>query len=264
MIPTFVINLDRSTDRLEHITKEFARARLRFNRFPAIEGHSIPQDLQPYFQGCALLPGEIGCYASHLALWHRIASGECGPEALICEDDIALPEDMEWLLENILSVLEPGNWDVVRLSSTPKRAMVRIAQLIGGRALVKYSHEPTNTGATLVSRAGARKLIRPRVVRRPVDQDLRCSWELKLTTYGVEPNPILHNVAGASIIGSMGGTTAIRRADLTRGWRNHAQRIAHNISSLGFSNWARCLAWNTMVRKLKGAGTEFAQMRVKK
>jgi glycosyl transferase, family 25 len=249
MIQTFVINLDRSTDRLGRISKEFARAGLTFNRFPAIDGGSIPPKLQAYFQGCTLLSGEIGCYASHLALWHRVAAGD--EPALICEDDVLLPDDLGALMTDLLRVL-PNGWDVVRLSSVAKRWFTPLkGRLTGGRYLVQYSREPTKTGAMLVSPAGARKLIEPRSIRRAVDQDLRCPWDFDLRTYGVVPRPIREVPGGGSIIGAKG-----RRVQRTRGLSNLSARVAHNVRSLGFSNWARCLAWNSIGRKLIGYSPE--------
>lgn len=242
MIPTFVINLDRSTGRLERITREFSRAGLQFTRFPAVDGRSIPQELEPYFQGSDMLPGEIGCYASHLALWHLVAKQD--QPALICEDDVLLPDDLGSLLRDLLAAL-PRDWDVVRLSSVPKRRVIPIeARLPGERYLVQYSREPTNAGAALVSPAGARKLIEPRVISRPVDQDLRCPWDFGLRTYGVAPRPIREVPGGDSTIGAQG-----QRVHRTRGVGNLWTRIDHNVRLLGLNNWARCLAWN-MGRKL--------------
>src|SRR5215510_522531 len=254
MITAFVINLDRSTARLQRITQEFARAGLAFNRFPAIDGCRVPEELQPYFEGCTLLPGEIGCYASHLALWHLVA--DQGEPALICEDDVLLPDDLGQLLRDLLRTL-PHGWDIVRLSSLAKRGVVPIeGRLAGGRHLIQYSREPTNAGATLVSPGGAAKLIKPRWIGRPVDQDVRCPWEFGLQTYGVVPRPIREVPGGDSIIGAMG-----HRVHRTRGMSNLPACIAHNVRSLGFSNWARCLAWNTMGRKLVRSGAEWSHVR---
>ena len=134
-----------------------------------LDGPNVPQELQPYFQDCDLLRGEIGCYASHLALWHLVAKQD--QPALICEDDVLLADDLGALLRDLLAAL-PRDWDVVRLLSVPKRGVMRIeARLPGERYPVQYSREPTNAGAALISPAGARKLIEPRgnqPPRRPV------------------------------------------------------------------------------------------------
>jgi glycosyl transferase, family 25 len=46
MVQAFVINLDRSPDRLIRMQTEFARVGMTFTRFPAIDGTALPHDLQ--------------------------------------------------------------------------------------------------------------------------------------------------------------------------------------------------------------------------
>jgi glycosyl transferase family 25 len=89
-IPAIVINLDRSLDRLAHIKAEFARAGMAFERFSAVDGCELPAGVKPYFCDATgrlvspLTAGEIGCYASHLAIWQRIAAGRYGQATLVC------------------------------------------------------------------------------------------------------------------------------------------------------------------------------------
>lgn len=88
-VPVMLINLDRSTDRLARMQREFDRAGVRFERFPAVHGTDLPGSVRSYFcdaSGRVISPlpaGEIGCYASHLAIWQRIASGTYGSAALV-------------------------------------------------------------------------------------------------------------------------------------------------------------------------------------
>jgi len=251
-LPVFVINLARSTDRLGRICAEFDRVGVPFNRFEGVDALSIPSELRRYFCDASgvltspLRPGEIGCYASHLALWTRIAGGECGDAALICEDDIRLPDDLISLLDDLIAAL-PVGWDVVRLSSVIRYAVVPVAP-VGCRTLVRFSREPVKTGATLVSCNGARKLLAARIRTRPVDQDLRCPWEFEaLDTYGVAPVPIVQDDA-MSLVEALGGHTSIRYGRQLRAvpW----QRLRHNLPRLGFGPWLKCLIWNVVGRKL--------------
>src|SRR5262245_54110856 len=120
MVPVFVINLDRSADRLARVSRECAQAGVVFARFPAVAGTALPDHLKPYFCDASgnivspLTPGEIGCYASHLALWRRIVH-ENLPAALICEDDAIVPGDIKAIVAEILSVL-PHDWDMAFLA----------------------------------------------------------------------------------------------------------------------------------------------------
>src|SRR5262245_23908593 len=112
-IPALVINLDRSTDRLAHVRAEFARVGMGFERVAAVDGTNLPASLQPYFCNAAgeliskLRPGEIGCYASHLAIWQRVAVSDT--PTLVCEDDITLPDGFRALVNATLAAA-PAGW----------------------------------------------------------------------------------------------------------------------------------------------------------
>lgn len=93
-----VINLDRDVERLAHIGAELARAGIAFERFAAIDGDMLPGWLRRYLGDAeaTLSRGEIGCYASHLAVCRDVE--EQGAPALVLEDDVALPADFGALL----------------------------------------------------------------------------------------------------------------------------------------------------------------------
>ena len=94
----YLINLDRSTDRLQSAEQHFNAVGIPFERIVAIDARNEDMSIYPIdrkvFQrthGRAnIRPGEIGCYFSHLkALRAFLASGrEFG---VVCEDDV-LPQ----------------------------------------------------------------------------------------------------------------------------------------------------------------------------
>lgn len=195
--PALIINLDRERGRWAHISSEATRAGLKFERVGAVAGLDVPDHLRAkFFSGNArtptslLLPGEVGCYASHLLAYERIL--ESGLEwALVLEDDVRLSDDfVQTICETIAGL--PGGWDIVRLSSRPRRAVMNLAQLKSGRHLVRYSKLPKQAGAQLVSAAGARKLLAEGLRVRPIDADLRYGYILGLDTFGVYPPPAEH------------------------------------------------------------------------
>jgi len=258
-----LINLDRSQDRLAAMTQEFARAGLAFDRFPAVDGINLPGNVSPFFcdaSGAVISPlrvGEIGCYASHLAIWQRIAAGEYGPAALVCEDDMRLPNGFAAFLAALLEAA-PVGWDLIRLSPRTKRAVVPVGRITGEYCLVRYSHQPASAAAYLLSQDGARKLLVPGVRIRPVDQDFRRPWAFGLQSFGVWPAiPEGHGLR--SVIDDMGG-----RFRLTRRWRRWSvgdlvRRPLHGIRDLGLRQWAKCAVWNAIGRKLPGSATQVAR-----
>lgn len=95
-----VINLDRSPERLESISKQLSAQGLSFQRIPARDGRKLsPEELSrleaPYdahekfvFRK-ALWPTEIACFLSHAACWEKLVKSDC-EWGLIMEDDIVL------------------------------------------------------------------------------------------------------------------------------------------------------------------------------
>lgn len=232
-----VINLDRDTKRMSHMRFELERAGAIYERFSALRGDALPADLARYFPvGIDLSPGEMGCYASHLAIMKQIASGERVAPVLVLEDDVGLPADLNVALNELIAAL-PARWDIVRLSYPTKLVTRPIAALGGGRDLVRYSRVPTTTGAYLISACGARKFLAERPRSVPVDHDLRHVWDWDLDTYGVSPPLIAHEVLGASSIDQLSpkGRAALHRRARER--RATLARLHQGIRDFGLSRW---------------------------
>jgi glycosyl transferase family 25 len=251
---TFIINLDRSPDRLARMQAQAGRLGLAFERFQAVDGIGLTDDLAPYFCDGAgrimspLKPGEIGCYASHLGVWRRIVT-LWEPASLVLEDDAVLADDLPSFLQSLLAAL-PRGWDLVHLCREPERAFRPLADLGDGRRLIRYSRVPTTTTGYLVSRSGAARMLLPIEPRMwCVDQDLRFPWRFGLDVYGVTPPPISPR-GEASTIGR-GSRSRLRRGLRASPLRSPAS-LAWNMRKLGPWWWLRCLAVNCGV-KLRAA-----------
>jgi glycosyl transferase family 25 len=226
----YLINLDRDTDRLAHMQAELAARDIAVERFPACLGAALPERFRPAFEPPAgeaqvLTPGEIGCYASHLAIMERVAVGD--EPALVLEDDLAIGEALPRLLARLDEL--PADWEMVRLSNPAKSAVVRVGVVGGVGDVVRYWRVPNNTGAYLIRPAGAaRFLARAGRRQRAVDEDLRRPWEHGIVMYGVLPPPVTANVLPTSIGGAREapGRQRFRAAPRHRlaeiGWRIRA------------------------------------------
>lgn len=264
-----VINLDRDTERLAFMREQFERLRVGYERFSALRGDDLPEAMHPYFPpGTPLTPGEIGCYASHLAIMQRVASGALPSPMLVLEDDVALPHDIARTIERLLETL-PTAWDIVRLSYPSKRVMQNVAPL-GVADLVRYTHVPVSTGGYLISRAGARKFLAPRPRDLPIDQDLRRVWAWRLSTYGVSPPPIRADAFGESSIDAIASrcADAKRKSDerRLRRARETLWRFAHGMREFGAARWLSAEAVNVAARltpkHARGALLEWAKARL--
>lgn len=234
-IGVIVINLDRDQLRMAHMRRELERAGLAFERFPAVCGDCLPRDLAAFFDDDSnLSPGEIGCYASHLAIMQKIARGELSSPQLVLEDDVGLAPDFAEALDEMMARL-PEGWDIVRLSYHTKLIARPVASLSRDRELVRYSRVPTTTGAYLISASGAQKFLQQRTRAAPVDHDLRDVWEWDLDTYGVNPPLVAHDILGASSIDALSPTGRARRQRV----RRHAirARISRGIRDFGLRRW---------------------------
>lgn len=247
------INLERSIDRRGHMEGELGRVGLVFERVAGIPGADLPDRFKPYFctpDGQLASPlklGEVGCHAAHLAAYERFLAGS-EATALVLEDDVHLPADLAPLLARILAKL-PADWDIVRLSNTPKRAYVPLDPIADGYHLVRYSKVPTLASAYLLSRAGARKLLAPGLRVHAIDEYLRRPWLMDLDTFGIVPPPIRLMSFDSNIdafedrrrqpkIGVIRKT--LGKADLS----NFPKRLGFDMRNIGIVRWSACFAIN--------------------
>lgn len=262
--PILVVNLDRDPGRLQHMKAQCDRLGLAFTRFAAVLGDDVPAALRRNFfddGGRKISPlkrGEVGCYASHLAIYQRMLDGDYGGAVLVLEDDIEIADDFASVVAAALAALPP-DWDIVRLSNMPKRAYVPLAALPNGRDLVRYSKIPNSTGAYLVSRSGARKLVGPRLRERAIDQDLGYAFAWNLDTYGIVPAPVKPDVLTSTI-------DALEAGRLDKGIKKSARRAARwrplhtwqrtmfNARVLGPGRWLGCALANALDRVRRRIG----------
>lgn len=191
-----VINLDRSPDRLAHMTAEFARIGIAFERVAAIDALDRPDladmpQRTAYTHRLRLASVEIACLLSHRACWTMIATGN-DPYCAIFEDDVlfsskagALLADPGWI---------PADADIVKLETTFDLTMIgRPKRVIAGRhfSLPRlYKAHPGSAGY-IVSRQAARDLIRETAEMGAAIDDLVFNPAFKIacgkTIYQLDP-----------------------------------------------------------------------------
>ncbi len=262
--PVFLINLDRDPDRLAHMRATLERAGLAFERVPAVLGLEMPDWVKPYFLDAAgkiastLRIGEVGCYASHLVVARRMID-ENIPLALVFEDDLELADGFVPLIAEAVRKL-PAGWDILRLSNPPKAAYMPLAGLAGGCELARYSRVPNNTGASLLSLSGARKLLHQGLRTLQIDEHLRRPWLLGVETYGIVPAPVRSNIFETSTIDGLEARGLGRESALAKLARRRFDpprmllvQIRWQVSRLGAIGWLRCL-WRSQLHSLARKG----------
>ena len=245
-----VINMDVDVDRLDHMREQLARLDLSWKRFPAIVGCNLPTNLRAVFPSVnegPLTAGEIGCYASHLQVLEMIAAAEEGDVFCVMEDDLKLSKELADLFKNIKKL--PSDWEIIRLSNSPKSGWLKRANLNGVGDVVSYWRIPTLAGAYLINRSGARKILaKPGKRLRAIDDDLRRDWQFGIKTYGILPPP----VATASFKSSIDSIAARPQETKTRRFRSTYREsvvgIHARLNEFGISGAISCIAQGLSLR----------------
>ena len=125
-LPIFVINLDRSPERLALMQAQAGALGLSFERVPGVDGtKALPAWVITQFlselgqEPTALSRGEVGCYASHLRVMSKIIDHRL-EAAIVLEDDALLDESFARNAERAIRAA-PEGWDCIHLSTNFKR-----------------------------------------------------------------------------------------------------------------------------------------------
>jgi len=192
----YCINLDRRPDRLDHMTRQFNRQGMSFERVPAIDGQRPDVIAQaskclPSSCGARMSASVYACFQSHREAWRRlVASGE--PFALVLEDDLLLADGMAATLENYWI---PQDADLVRLETFGTRLHVDAGHghHFGSRQLLRLRSGHLGAGCYVVSAKAAQLLLAKSTnFNEPVDVFLfgegGASFDA-LVTYQMIPSP---------------------------------------------------------------------------
>ncbi len=187
----FVISLADSSARRKSAAAQFRKFGIEFTFFPAISGNnaidsnfdSYNEDLFFRNTGRTACAGEIGCYASHLALWKQCI--ESGEPIVIMEDDFLL-------LEGFPKALQQANRNVdqygyIRLQ-TETRAGKHKEKECGDFTLWRYTKAPHSAMCYAISPTVAAAFAEhSNILTAPIDVYVKRFWEHKQPMYGLTP-----------------------------------------------------------------------------
>lgn len=178
MIKSYLINMQRSADRLQAMSARFHALGMSFERIAAVDGATLTAEQIADFvrerpleaSGDVFSTGprkwtasNIGCFLSHQAAW-RIAADSADAYTAIFEDDMHLSDTLPALLSSTDWL--PGGNSIVRLEPSYNRVKLdaKVADIAGRQLrLVRpstYQHcWPVCAGALIISRDAARLLL---------------------------------------------------------------------------------------------------------
>ncbi|MFM0094526.1 glycosyltransferase family 25 protein [Paraburkholderia nemoris] len=160
----FVINLDKSTDRLSHMTTQLDRLGCAWERFPALgpaQIESLTQTLKlPLMRGVCTTP-EKGVALSHYSIWKKMLA-EGIDHALVLEDDVHFCESARIFVESVEEQIARGlRYDIIKIETFlagifVDRKGINLADRTG---LHRLRSNHGGTAAYIISSDGCRKMI---------------------------------------------------------------------------------------------------------
>ncbi len=206
----FVINLERSEDRREHIKKEFHRQGDEFEFYTAKDKFDLTEheyeefaDLQSRSINWShpIVPGLLACWISHQTVWKHCLENDSLEIVGIFEDDISISDEFNC----VVSILESKRdlFDIVFLSRQHvDKAFLPLIELGDGLSLGIVKYQNIGTQGYLINRRAMQRLIEwfPKIRNFPIDDIMHAPWLTKLRTYTLNPPIVFHRTDYQSLI----------------------------------------------------------------
>lgn len=237
-LQTWVINLDRAPERLARIGQQMQRLGLPWTRLAAVDARALSAEQraaldEPAFwrrHGMSPLPGELGCYLSHVQVMHRFLAGNA-EFALVLEDDVRLHTSLPAVLQGLMA--HATRWDVVKLSAVHSGTPVPVLEVAPGHALAVMLSRCTGSSAYLMNRRAAQAYASGLLpMSLPFDHVFDQGWRFGLKFRLVTPTPCAHDEQIASTIEAAPG--ASRKFHWTRRFPAYAYRLGNEWRRLKY------------------------------
>ncbi len=162
----YVVNLERSVNRRVHMQKELRKVSFECEFVQAVDGRDLDiSDVRLFSPELTsrpnFRPGAAGCALSHLEVYRRIVAAglDC---ALVMEDDIVIPRDMDRLCAEVARQMRGA--EVVLLNFHSDDGVTEVLkdglqQLSGSRRLAEIADEASSTGCYMITREACERLL---------------------------------------------------------------------------------------------------------
>lgn len=233
-----LINLPRSVDRRTRMERRLASMGLDYQILPAVDGRERWDDLRNSVDvkaferhaGSDVLPGEIGCYHSHLQAWQRLIASDA-QVLLVLEDDVVFHNDFVDALR--IALRGRAHWDMLKLAKI--RAKQPVCQgLLGPYRLNACIGAFTGFGAYLIQRETAQRLLTQLLpIRAPIDRELEQVHRYDIRHFSLEPFAAHPQDEGQSTITGERFSN-VRRYPLSRRWTKYAEQTRNLLGRLAY------------------------------
>lgn len=198
-VHTWVINLDRSPERLARVSAQLGRLGLPWTRLAAIDARALTAeqraalDVPSYERKHGKTPalGELGCYLSHVEAMRALLASP-HPFGLVLEDDVILHDSLPAVLQGLAD--HPSRWDVAKLSAVHSGTPVPYLEVAPGHRLAVMLSRCTGASAYVVNRRAAEVYARELLpMSLPFDHVYDQGWRFGLEVRLVTPTPCGHD-----------------------------------------------------------------------
>jgi GR25 family glycosyltransferase involved in LPS biosynthesis len=193
----FVLNLDRRTDRWQHVKEQFDACNIPVTRFPAIDGLS-PEFQSRYWNNEATkknlrTPGALACLLSHIAMLECAQLNGCRRIAIF-EDDVLLHKDFVAQLSRLAAL--PA-WKLVYLGASQLHwSSVQPSRVPG----FYHPHKTCGTWAMLIDSAAYVPILRQyRYFAASADLSLASLFANDPEVFVAQPNLCITDVSDSDI-----------------------------------------------------------------
>ncbi|MFT5716031.1 MAG: glycosyl transferase family 25 [Oleiphilaceae bacterium] len=246
MIDIFVINLDRSAERKQHMIEQFKAINVEYQISPAIDGrHSKHPILEMYddalsqaYRCKSLSKGQLGCYASHYLLWEKCV--ELNKPIIIIEDDVVFDKQHFIEFYNLAPKLNP-KYECIRLFSNHRRTVsVQNIEKINNLTINRSSKGHMRGMGYFLTPSGAKKFLQhSKRWYMAVDIYMDRFWINGVEPYGVTPTLLTIDPKFDSEIGYKKNAKRPILSRCRREYFNFSEnikRITHNLKFKLYKN----------------------------
>lgn len=198
-VPTFVINLDRSPDRMLHFAMQAERAHLNVSRMAAVDGSKL--DMEGLRKRNVLGPrypwnwrGSAACALSHFILYEQMLASNA-THYLIFEDDAYLSADFLTRLSAAATIV-PADWDILNVGcfGWSCEGTHVVGNIMAANTKVHIHCHPltaqcvSGTSSYLITRQGARTMLDVCLpMNENIDKQSRDHYGTRLKFYCTSP-----------------------------------------------------------------------------
>jgi glycosyl transferase family 25 len=202
----FVINLDRSPERLAECQNKFSSIGISLERISAVDGKA--NDLSSFFDdeacrkemGRSIQPGEVGCFLSHVNAIQKFWEGDA-EYAVILEDDALPSDDFLQTLEELIRGFRRDTFETyaVNLGASDFKYSSNYRTL--GSGMLRCAHRfPMLATGILWSRSGAKLFLDDhKTITQPYDNYLRFLLSGTNKAFSVRPSMVMASGAASDI-----------------------------------------------------------------